>query len=183
MRQNSLPYKILSHLEDIGEDMLDFIVNPPKTMYQAVKRLDREQRKQRIQYALFRLWKRGLIESTMRNNKKYIAISKKGRIQIARYVIEKKKKMPWDGKWRIVIFDIREAARRDRNFFRRQLQWFSFIELQKSVWVIPWDVTKEFRDFLSACKAELTGDMRFLVVEKIDTDYDLKKRFGLVETK
>lgn len=183
MGQNSLSYEILSRLEDFGEDMFDFMLDPPRTIYQAIKRLDPEQRKHRIRYALSRLKKRGLVESTIRNNQKYIAINKKGRTYIIRHLIQKKKRMPWDRKWRIVIFDIRETTRRDRNFLRRQLQRFGFTELQKSVWVIPWDVTKELHDFLSACRAELVGDVRFLTVEKIDSDYDLKKRFDLRKVK
>lgn len=41
----------------------------------------------------------------------------------------------WDGKWRIVIFDIPEQKRIVRNLFRRNLKKWGFKYLQKSVWV------------------------------------------------
>lgn len=41
----------------------------------------------------------------------------------------------WDGKWRIVIFDIPEQKRVIRNLFRRNLKKWGFKPLQKSVWI------------------------------------------------
>lgn len=41
----------------------------------------------------------------------------------------------WDGKWRIVVFDIPEQRRIIRNLFRRNLKKWGFRHLQKSVWI------------------------------------------------
>lgn len=43
----------------------------------------------------------------------------------------------WDGKWRIVIFDIPERLRSERNIFRGFLKRKGFIRLQNSVFVCP----------------------------------------------
>jgi DNA-binding transcriptional regulator PaaX len=42
-----------------------------------------------------------------------------------------------DGKLRIVIFDVPEKLKRNRNFFRRHLVELGFKMRQKSVWVSP----------------------------------------------
>jgi len=43
----------------------------------------------------------------------------------------------WDGKWRIVVFDLPERKRGLRNELRRQLRYAHFGCLQASVWVSP----------------------------------------------
>lgn len=44
----------------------------------------------------------------------------------------------WDGKWRMVMFDINEKNRGRRDQLRTMLQSFGFRQLQKSVWVYPY---------------------------------------------
>jgi phenylacetic acid degradation operon negative regulatory protein len=72
-----------------------------------------------------------------------------------------KAKVSWDKKWRMVIFDIPEVTRRDRDFLRSQLQWLGFLELQKSVWIFPYEIKSELGDFIKLCNIELNGDIRF----------------------
>jgi phenylacetic acid degradation operon negative regulatory protein len=43
----------------------------------------------------------------------------------------------WDGKWRMILFDLPESKRGLRNELRRQLKSAQFGGLQKSVWVSP----------------------------------------------
>jgi len=44
---------------------------------------------------------------------------------------------PWDGVWRVVAFDIPEAAEARRTRLRRRLHEFRFGWLQNSVWISP----------------------------------------------
>lgn len=55
---------------------------------------------------------------------------------------------PWDGKWRIVIWDIPEKRRIARDVLRYKLKILGFERLQKSVWVSKKNCTKELRDFI-----------------------------------
>lgn len=118
----------------------------------------------------------------------YIKVSKNGKRV---YLIEKgaleflkfnllTRKPDWDRKWRVVIFDILEKKRGQRNFLRKQLKWLGFRELQKSVWVFPYDIKKELEELLTICDFDAQGDIRFLTVEKIEDDRDLKREFGLI---
>ena len=45
--------------------------------------------------------------------------------------------MPWDGQWRLVIYDIPESDRKLRLRLRRELSRHGFGCLQKSVWISP----------------------------------------------
>ena len=44
---------------------------------------------------------------------------------------------PWDGKWRLILFDVPEVRSRLRKKFRRVLRQCDFGHLQGSVWVSP----------------------------------------------
>jgi hypothetical protein len=107
-------------------------------------------------------------------------LTPKGRIEIIKIILWKKIEIKkWDGKWRVIIFDIPEMSRRDRDFLRRELKWIGFVELQKSVWIFPYDMEREIMALLKLWKLEFRGDIRFLVVEKITEEEELKKQFNL----
>ncbi len=114
-----------------------------------------------------------------RQNKK-ISLTKKGALEVLRYNIDQQKqKQKWDGKWRMVIFDVLENKRQIRDLLRNRLKWLGFKELQKSVWIFPYDVRKEIEQVLDVCHIDIIGDVRFLTVEKMNDDEDLRKDFGL----
>lgn len=50
---------------------------------------------------------------------------------------------PWDGTWRLVLFDVPESRRGIRNKLRRYLSEHGFGYLQNSVWVTPDPVTEQ----------------------------------------
>lgn len=49
----------------------------------------------------------------------------------------------WDKKWRVIIFDVPENMRRERNIFRSKLKSFNFYMLQKSVFISPYPCAEE----------------------------------------
>jgi|SRR3989344_2077547 len=54
----------------------------------------------------------------------------------------------WDGKWRIVIFDIPENKKVVRNLFRRNLKKWGFKKWQQSVWVSKRDITQRMKELI-----------------------------------
>lgn len=54
-----------------------------------------------------------------------------------------KKPKHWDGQWRIVLFDIPEDRRKLRDIFRKRIKQLGCYELQKSVFVHPYECFKE----------------------------------------
>ena len=66
----------------------------------------------------------------------------------------------WDGRWRIVVFDLPEKKRGLRNELRRQLRHAHFGCLQASVWISP-DPMDEIRSGLRSTAPDC-GVMTFL---------------------
>ncbi|MBI4036765.1 hypothetical protein HY386_02730 [Candidatus Daviesbacteria bacterium] len=54
----------------------------------------------------------------------------------------------WDGKWRIVVFDIPEQKRLIRDLFRRNLKKWGFKHLQRSVWISKRDVFDKLTNYI-----------------------------------
>jgi len=178
MRENSLSKKILLEIGRKAEEILELgvavIVDPPR-LYKGYR--DLSVGPPLIKKGIKRLEKWGYL----REEKDKIYLTFKGRAEIIKNILRNKKdKIKWDGKWRVIIFDIPEMSRKDRNFLRRELKWIGFKELQKSVWVYPYEIEKGLKLLLKLWKTEFRGDIRFLNVEKINEDRDLKSHFKLV---
>lgn len=52
----------------------------------------------------------------------------------------------------IVMYDIPHLQKKERDWFRRQLVRFGYIMIQKSVWVGPSPLPKDFLDYLKEIK-------------------------------
>lgn len=79
-----------------------------------------------------------------------VVLSEFGKKKALEYKIDEitiKTPTEWDGKWRIVIFDIPERQRKARDALRVKLKELRFYELQKSVFVFPYHCRDEI-DFI-----------------------------------
>jgi len=184
MKKDSVPRKILLA---IGEKSKDFLIEgaiilfDPKTVMRGTSLYNHPHIYSPIvNRGIYDLKRYGYLKEKRSKNKKKLYLTSKGRTTIIRNILKDKKEREskWDGKWRAVIFDIPEASRKDRDFLRRELQWIGFKELQKSVWIFPYNFEKELEALLRFWKFEFQGDIRFLTIEKMD-DKDLKEFFNL----
>lgn len=184
MRKNSISSKILSAIGEKSKDLLDLgatILLDPKTTMQGVSLYcDHRFYSSTVRKGVYNLKRYKYLEERVVRNEKKLYLTSKGRIAIIKNILrdKKQKELKWDGKWRAVIFDIPEASRKDRDFLRRELQWIGFKEMQKSVWVFPYNFEKELDALLKFWKFEFQGDIRFLTIEKME-DSDLEDFFNL----
>lgn len=108
-----------------------------------------------------------------------ILLTQKGKLKALTYHLQKisVKFREWDGKWRIVVFDIPEKLRRRRDALREKLKELGFYELQKSCFIFPHECKDEI-DFLIEF-FELRKYIRFGILDTIDNELHLKKIFNL----
>ncbi len=137
--------------------------------------------KQRITDTFARLKREGLIKIEKRGKQIYIKLTAEGKKKANYYQINDlliKKPKRWDKKWRVVIFDIVELKRSRREAFRGKLKELGFYQIQRSVWVYPFECRDEInllRDFFGFNKS----DIRLIIAEKVEDDENLKKIFKL----
>ena len=83
----------------------------------------------------------------------------------------------WDGKWRLIIFDIPESSKDKRNQLRWLIKKNGFTKLQASVFINPYPLNREAVAYLK--QTGLMAYIRILRVDEIDSDAALKKHFNL----
>ena len=71
----------------------------------------------------------------------------------------------------IVMYDIPHLQKKERDWFRRHLIKFNYIMIQKSVWVGPSPLAKDFLDYLKEIKIK----DKFKTF-KLAKSYDSKKK-------
>lgn len=110
------------------------------------KGYDRPLKKASFAQALRRLREKGLIEYIDKADV-LIKLTNEGK---SRAIWEKiiHSTGAWDGKWRIVAFDVPQTHTLIRNIFRRRLKEFGFKQLQKSVWISKTDCTDLLREYI-----------------------------------
>ena len=125
--------------------------------------------------------KRGLVNVEYRGNQIYISLTDKGKRKAGKYKIDDlkiKTAENWDKKWRVLIFDVEENYRIKREALRGKIKELGLYQLQKSVWVCPYEFKKEMsilRDFFGLEK----GDMKVITAVEIEDDQPVRDFFGL----
>ena len=109
--------------------------------------LGKRQYKPRSVYGTYkRMQKERWIEVEKINNKIIIKTTVNGKKKFLDYQFEEmriKRPEKWDGKWRVVGFDIPEKIKKARNALRNKLTELGFWQIQKSLFVLPYDCRKE----------------------------------------
>ncbi|MBI1754711.1 hypothetical protein HY250_02060 [Candidatus Azambacteria bacterium] len=103
-----------------------------------------------------------------------------GKQRVLHYHVEHmkiEKPARWDGRWRMVVFDIPERLKQGRMALSGKLKELGFYPFQKSVFIFPYPCKDEI-DFIIEL-FNLRPYVRTLTVLEIDTDLDLRRRFHL----
>lgn len=91
---------------------------------------------------------------------------------------DSKKVKAWDGRWRIVIFDIPESKRPLRDYLRGVLKRLGCREFQRSLWIhpqrLPPFMGKLFQD------PQIRKYARIITSSDIDYDEDLRRHFRVL---
>lgn len=188
MNEDSLTKKILEGILVVG--CVYIAASSPYFSLYLARSIKRELRKRKFlqekakdtefNNAFYYLKKKGYLDIGKSNKQIYISLTEEGRKRAGKYLIDDlkiKKSQKWDGKWRMVIFDIPNLTRIKRDALRGKLKELGFYKLQQSVWVCPYDCKKEIdllQEFFGLNQRELK-----LVIGKIEKDEFLRKNFKL----
>ena len=132
-----------------------------------------------IERAVAGLLRKGWVEKVETNKGTMVKITKFGQMQILQYDLEKMalNKDRWDGKWRIIFFDIIELDRKKRNNLRKYLRKLGLYPMQESVYVSPYDCDREIQYLREIL--DVPHSVKIGVLEQLENSEDLKKIFKL----
>ena len=134
---------------------------------------------QRVKKSLEYLKSRKLIDIQKQYGRDVYKLTKLGRRRastiVNSFVIKVPKK--WDGKWRLVVFDIPVKKKSQADMFRQNLKDLGLANVQKSIWVHPYSCREQI--YYLADKLKINPSVRYIVAEDVTGEKDLKKRFGV----
>ena len=138
--------------------------------------------KYRMKSVAGRLAAKGYVVWVEKDDKKYLRITPAGRKVLAfeqAKVALKNQKKKWDGRWRMVTFDIPERRSVVRFRLRAVMREIGFVRMQDSVWDYPYDC----EDFIALLKVELKigRDVLYAIADTIEHDKGLRRHFNLPE--
>ncbi|MDO8529498.1 MAG: hypothetical protein Q7S18_02415 [bacterium] len=128
-----------------------------------------------------RLKNQGLIKYEYIGKQIHISLTEEGKKKAGKYQIDEleiEKPRKWDKKWRVLIFDIADKHKIKRESLRGKLKELGLYQLQKSVWIFPYNFYKEIemlRDFFGLNNSE----MKIIDAHKIEDDADARLHFGI----
>jgi len=133
-----------------------------------------------LKRTLKRLEKRKLVNITNEDGKQVVKITSDGCQKILKYSLDSLEIKPpkfWDGKWRLVIYDIPEGSRYFREQIPRYFKSWGFYPLQESVYLHAYPCEKEIeflREYL-----RMGEYIRVLKVSEIENDRLFRDFFGV----
>ena len=155
----------------------------PKGYFRMVKNIHKEWRKinqRALTKAINSLYRSNLLEQkNNRDGTVTFVLSRNGKREALTYNLDKMSipKLTWDKVWRLVLFDIPEKKKKIREVFRYHLKRLGFVELQRSVFILPFKCRDEI-DYLIEFY-NIRRFVRFVEARFVDNELDLRRKFNL----
>lgn len=111
----------------------------------------------------------GLIESIYSGQSDYAKLTREGKKKAHSVSLESDTALVspvWDGKWRIVLLDIPESRKSERESLRYLLKKAGFVCLKNSAWISPYPFEHLFTNIKK--DLNLTTEMMIIVTNNID---------------
>lgn len=158
------------------------VLSSPQGTRKFLKGIKKEWRKRDAKRTLERLKQHKLISYKEAGNNTFaVTITQAGRKKVKEWDFEAlaiEKPATWDGRWRIVTFDIAEVRKRGRDALRGMLRQLGFFQLQRSIFVHPYSCKAEIellRDVFSLPEKEVL----YFSADRVPNELALKKKFKL----
>lgn len=136
--------------------------------------------KNRPEYAISRSIKNlageGLVECFQTDCQSYFRLSEEGRKRLNNNAIDDDTAIVtnnWDGYWRIIILDLPEERKNEREALRYLLKKAGFVCMKNSVWISMYPYENLFTNIKK--DLGLSSEMMIIVTDKIDQE--TKKEF------
>ena len=130
---------------------------------------------QNLKYAITRslkgLREAGLVEQISSPQNEYARLTKEGKKKISSLKLDNKTTLvntSWDGFWRIILLDLPEERKAERESLRYLLKKAGFMCLKNSAWISPYPYEHLFTNIKK--DLGLTTEMMIIVTEFVDEE-------------
>lgn len=128
----------------------------------------------RLRQVIKRLERQKVVEIT----DDVVKITDKGRNKSLRFDLDNMKlKRKTDGRWRLIIYDIANLKKPQRELFRKMLKKLNLLRLQKSIYMTPFVCDDEI-EYLRQL-FDIGNDVLVLKITGIENEQAYKRYFGI----
>lgn len=133
----------------------------------------------RLKQVLKRLYQQKLVEVVEREDISIVKISDKGKKKLLKFNLDEMElsHKKWDGKWRIIIYDIFTSKRQEAELFRKTLKRLKFLKLQRSVYLTPFRCYDEIEYLRQVCN--IGKEVLILTVSGLENETAYREYFGV----
>lgn len=113
----------------------------------------------------------GCAEILNSTKQKFLRITKEGKTKLNTQLLEGEEALvpsSWDGLWRIILLDLPENRKSEREYLRYLLKKAGFVCLKNSAWISPFPFEFLFTNIKKDLR--LTTEMMIIVTEFIDEE-------------
>lgn len=134
----------------------------------------RENATQKAKYAINRslrgLRESGLVESHFSGQNDYARLTPAGRRRAVSLQLESKESLVpnWDGKWRVILLDLPESRKSERESLRYLLKKAGFVMLKNSAWISPFPFEGLFMNIKK--DLGLSTEMVIFITQNLDPE-------------
>lgn len=153
--------------------------NAPASLFYSYKPWKKFKR-YRLRQIVKRMKDQDLISFREEGDDTIVKLTEKGKLKLLKFNLDEMKindQVDWDGKWRLIYFDIPETKKVAREMFRKKLKELGFYQLQKSIFIIPFECKDEI-DFLRAT-LEVKDFVGYLTTNKVEEEESIRGWFGV----
>ncbi len=168
-------YTSMAKKQEISSKILNALSGKRAVKIKELKNdlVEGQQKDQTQNYALNRSIKNmgdlGLIETIKSDREDYARLTPKGRQKLASIKLDSKNTLisnNWDGKWRIILLDIPESRKAERESIRYLLKKANFVCLKNSAWISPYPFEHMFMNIKK--DLGLTNEIIILTTNTVD---------------
>lgn len=126
-----------------------------------------------------RLQGQKIVEIVKEDDQEVLKLTKKGRTKYLKFKLQKLSLEggKWDGKWRVVMYDIAKFKKNQQSAFRNIIKQMNMLQLQKSVYITPYPCHEQIeylREYFG-----IGEEVFYLVAEKIENESSYRDYFGI----
>ncbi|OGI89524.1 hypothetical protein A2911_01400 [Candidatus Nomurabacteria bacterium RIFCSPLOWO2_01_FULL_40_15] len=127
-----------------------------------------------ITRSLKRLQEAGLVEKISSSHNDYARLTKAGKKKIHSLQLNNETTLVntiWDGLWRIIILDLGEDRKNERESLRYLLKKANFVCIKNTVWISPYPFEHLFTNIKK--DLNLTTELMIIVTDQLDPETNL----------
>ncbi len=111
-----------------------------------------------------------------------VNLTHKGEVLVRQYKLEELQIVQpkkWDKNWRVIIYDIPHSHKNARDAFRMKIKDLGLYQLQKSVWVSPYDCFAEIEFLCGVFDLDLNKHVLYFKTPEIPSESKIIRHFCL----